>query len=163
MEACVEGFVQCTYILIPALCSLFPLFTLPIKSFGGTSIHFFDCIFKPLPGAAQTPDRVPEEDLFLPFAFVSLNSPTRMFVFSSISAKCYSPEEESTSSMASGLLRSFCDQTAYCRSLYLLKPVVKRRPVSPRYTTCNAMRDTNQTVCAIFWDSERRNRVHKLP
>ena len=61
------------------------------------------------------------------------------------------PEEESTSSMASGVLRSFCDQTPYCRSLYLLKPVVKRRPVSPRYTTCNAMRDINQTVCAIFF------------
>ena len=53
--------------------------------------------------------------------------------------------------MESGLLRSFCDQTPYCRSLYLLKPVVKRRPVSPRYTTCNAMRDINQTVCAIFF------------
>ena len=59
--------------------------------------------------------------------------------FQHASVQCpHSPDEESTSSMASGLLRSFCDQTPYCRSLYLLKPVVKRRPVSPRYTTYNA-------------------------
>ena len=71
------------------------------------------------------------------------------------------PEEESTSSMASGLLRSFCDQTPYCRSLYLLKPVVKRRPVSPRYTTCkcNDRYESGYAISKGFRAEKSRPRI----
>lgn len=42
------------------------------------------------------------------------------------------PDDESMISITKGLERSFCDQTAYCLSENLEKPVVKRRPVSPK-------------------------------
>ncbi|MPC24210.1 hypothetical protein E2C01_017286 [Portunus trituberculatus] len=49
------------------------------------------------------------------------------------------PEEESMVSRRRGVLRFFSSHTPYCRSLNLLKPVVKTRPVSPQYTALHAL------------------------